>query len=88
MKRSAGVRPTSRLSSLQSDVVKADVALSALAAQLAFTVPQGQYPDQYWPLATSLGDSIISGELTTSSTDDELNAALQSFQDTCISYAG
>ena len=78
----------SNLEAQQSDVVKADVALSALAAQLAFTVPQGQYPDQYWPLATSLGDSIISGELTTSSTDDELNAALQNFQDTCISYAG
>ena len=78
----------SNLEAQQSDKVQADVALSALAAQLAFTVPQGQYPDQYWPLATSLGDSIISGELTTSSTDDELNAALQNFQDTCISYAG
>ncbi len=78
----------SNLEAQQSDAVKADVALSALREQLAFTIPQGQYPDKFWPLATSLGDSIISGELTTSSTDDELNAALQSFQDTCISYAG
>ncbi len=78
----------SNLEAQQSEAVQADVALSALAEQLAYTIPQGQYPDQYWPLATSLGDSIISGELTPASSDDDLMAALQSFQDTCISYAG
>ncbi len=77
----------SNLAAQQSDLVKSDVALSALAEQLAYTIPQGQYPGDYWTLSTSLGDSIISGELTPDSSDDDLNAALQSFQDSCISYA-
>ena len=77
----------SNINAQQSDEVKSDEALSALAEQLAFTIPQGQYPGDYWGLATSLGDSIISGELTSSSSDDDLMKALQDFQDTCISYA-
>lgn len=77
----------SNLNAQQSDVVKADVALSALAEQLAFTIPQGQYPGDYWNLATSLGDSIISGELSPETSDEDLTAALQKFQDTCVSYA-
>ena len=78
----------SNLEAQKSDAVKADIALSALAEQLAYTIPQGQYPGDYWSLATSLGDSIISGELTQNSSDDELMATLQKFADTCISYAG
>lgn len=77
----------SNLEAQASDAVQADVALSALAEQLQYTIPQGQYPGDYWSLATSLGDSIISGELTVDSSDDDLMAALQNFQDTCISYA-
>ena len=77
----------SNLNAQGSEAVQADEALSALASQLAFTIPQGQYPGEYWTLATSLGDSIISGELTTSTSDDDLMAVLQKFQDTCLSYA-
>lgn len=77
----------SNLDAQQSEAVQADVALSALADQLQYTIPQGQYPGDYWSLATSLGDTIISGELTADSSDDDLMAALQNFQDTCISYA-
>ncbi|MBR2527771.1 MAG: extracellular solute-binding protein [Blautia sp.] len=77
----------SNLNAQASDIVKADVALSALAEQLAFTVPQGQYPGDYWSLATSLGDSVISEEITVDTSDDDLMATLQKFQDTCISYA-
>lgn len=77
----------SNLAAQQSEDVQADAALSALAEQLAFTIPQGQYPGDYWTLATSLGDSIISGELTTDSSDDDLMATLEKFQETCISYA-
>ena len=77
----------SNLNAQQSEVVKADEALSALADQLQYTIPQGQYPGDYWTLATSLGDSVISGELSASSSDDDLMAALQKFQDTCESYA-
>ncbi len=68
-----------------NDAVKADAALAALQEQLAFDTPQGQYPGDYWGLATSLGDSIIAGDYDNAS-DDELMAVLQTFQDTCNSY--
>ena len=77
----------SNLEAQQSDAVKADAALSALAEQLAYTIPQGQYPGDYWSLATGLGDDVIQGNLTTDSSDEEILATLQTFQDTCISYA-
>ena len=77
----------SNLNAQASDLVQADEALSALADQLQYTVPQGQYPGDYWNLATGLGDDVISGNLSTSSSDDDLMATLQKFQDTCISYA-
>ena len=67
----------SNLNAQQSSAVQADVALSALAEQLPNTIPQGQYPGDYWSLATSLGDSIISGELNPDTSDDDLMAALQ-----------
>ena len=70
-----------------SDAVKSDEALTALAEQLQYSIPQGQYPGDYWSLGTSLGDSIIAKEVTSSSSDDELMKVLQDFQDTCISYA-
>ena len=77
----------SNLTAQQDAAVQADVALSALAEQLANTIPQGNYPGDYWTLATALGDDVISGTLSTSSSDEELMNALQTFQDTCISYA-
>ena len=69
-----------------SDAVKSDEALSALAEQLQFTIPQGQYPGDYWTLATGLGDSVRNGEVSADSSDDDLLAVLQTFQDTCIGY--
>ena len=77
----------SNLNAQQSEAVKADVALSALAEQLTYTIPQGQYPGDYWNLATGLGDDVIQGNLNGSSSDDDIMKALQTFQDTCISYA-
>ncbi len=70
-----------------SDAVKSDVALSALAEQLQYDIPQGQYPGEYWSLATGLGDDVRQGNLTPDSSDDDIMKALQTFQDTCISYA-
>ncbi|MDD6504111.1 MAG: extracellular solute-binding protein [Lachnospiraceae bacterium] len=67
--------------------VQSDAALAALAEQLVYTIPQGNYPGDYWTLATSLGDDVISGNLSSSTSDEDLMAALQTFQDTCISYA-
>ena len=77
----------SNLNAQKSDAVQADEALSALAEQLQYTIPQGQYPGDYWTLATSLGDSIISGEIKADSSDDEFMKALTDFQTTCESYA-
>ncbi len=77
----------SNLNAQQSDAVKADEALSALADQLQYTIPQGQYPGDYWTLATSLGDSVISGEIAADASDDDIMAALTEFQTTCESYA-
>ena len=67
--------------------VQADEALAALGEQLSYTIPQGQYPGDYWGLATALGDSVIGGQYNDAD-DATLLAALQSFQDTCIGYAG
>ena len=75
------------LAAQQSDIVKADAALAALGEQLAYTVPQGQYPGDYWSLATGLGDRIIAKEFDDAD-DAALMDALTEFQDTCISYAG
>ena len=77
----------SNMKAQQSDAVKADEALSALADQLQYTIPQGQYPGDYWSLATSLGDSVISGEIKADSSDDDFMKALTDFQTTCESYA-
>ena len=77
----------SNLNAQKSDAVQSDVALSALAEQLAYTIPQGQYPGDYWNLATGLGDDVRQGNLTEDSSDDDILAILQTFQDTCISYA-
>ena len=77
----------SNLNAQKSDEVQADEALSALADQLQYTIPQGQYPGDYWSLATSLGDSIISGEIKADASDDDFMKALTDFQTTCESYA-
>ncbi|MCR5743459.1 MAG: extracellular solute-binding protein [Lachnospiraceae bacterium] len=70
-----------------SEAVKADEALAALAEQLAFTIPQGQYPDGYWSRATALVDDVITGVITQSTSDSDLMGYLESFQNDCISYA-
>lgn len=67
--------------------VLANEAISALAQQIAFDIPQGQYPGEYWGRAEALGDSIIAGDYK-GADDATLMAALQAFQDNCISYAG
>ena len=77
----------SNLAAQQNEAVKADEALAALAEQLAFTIPQGNYPGDYWTLGTSLGDSVIAGDYDNAS-DADLMAALESFQTSCKSYAG
>lgn len=69
-----------------NEAVQADEALSALGAQFAYMIPQGQYPDAYWQDATGLGDDVIAGTYNGMS-DDELMTVLQNFQDLEKSYA-
>ena len=76
----------SNLAAKADEAVQADAALAALGEQLAFDIPQGQYPGDYWSLATALGDSVIAGEFD-SLDDAGLLAQLQTFQNTCIGYA-
>lgn len=77
----------SNLTAQQDDAVKADAALTALGEQLAYTIPQGQYPDDWWTVAGNLvktGDG--DGFLTADATDDTLMEALQNHDDTCETY--
>ena len=76
----------SNLEAQADEAVQADEALTALAEQLTYTIPQGQYPNEYWDLATSLGDDIIAGNYNNSS-DEDLMSVLENFQTTCESYA-
>ena len=75
----------SNLTAQQSPAVQADVALSALGAQLAFCVPQGQYPGEYWTLATALGDDILADKYD-NYTDEQLLDVLVTFQTTAGTY--
>ena len=75
----------SNLNAQKNEAVQADVALSALGEQLAFCIPQGQYPGDYWGLATALGDDVIGGKYDDAD-DATLLATLQQFQATCEGY--
>jgi len=75
----------SNLTAQQNEAVQANEALAALGAQLAYTMPQGQYPGEYWTLASALGDDILADKLD-NATDEELMAVLQNFQDTASTY--
>ena len=75
----------SNLAAQQDELVQEDVALSALAAQLAFCEAQGQYPGDYWSLATGLGNDVIAHKYDGMS-DEELLGVLQQFEATCETY--
>ncbi len=75
----------SNLKAQQSEEVKADPTLSALAGQLVFTTPQGQYPNGYWDRCTALGNDIIA-DLYDEKTDAELLEILTALQNDFISY--
>ena len=78
----------SNLKAQENEAVQADVALSALATQFSYAVSQGQYPGDYWGRATSLGDDVLSENLTADSSDEDIMAVLAQFEADCKSYAG
>jgi len=75
----------SNMKAQKSDAVQADVALAALADQLQYTIPQGQYPGEYWSLATGLGDDIIAKKYDNLD-DAGLMDVLKTFEATCEGY--
>ncbi len=83
--QAAGWGP-SNVAAQQNEAVKADLALSALVEQAAFTIPQGQYPGDYWTLATALGDDVLADKYD-EYTDEQLMEVLTTFQNTAASYA-
>ncbi len=75
----------SNLNAQKNEAVQADAALSALGAQLAFCAPQGQYPGNYWSLATALGDDVLADKLDDAD-DAALLEVLKTFEATCETY--
>ena len=69
----------SNIAAQQSEAVQGDEALTALADQAQYAVPQGQIHGGYWDLAGALIDEIISGQLT-GATDEEIMARLELFE--------
>jgi arabinogalactan oligomer/maltooligosaccharide transport system substrate-binding protein len=65
----------SNLNAQQSDEVKADPALTALAAQNVYATPQGQIHGSWWDIAKLLG--VVA---ETATTDEELQAGLDDYQ--------
>ena len=74
----------SNLKAQANEKVQADPALAALGAQLAYTIPQGQYPGDYWTRAEALGNDA---EIKDAGyTDDQLKDMLKKFEEDCKSY--
>lgn len=74
----------SNLKAQANEKVQADPALAALGAQLAYTIPQGQYPGDYWTRAEALGNDA---EIKDAGyTDDQLKEMLKKFEEDCKSY--
>ena len=69
----------SNIGAQQSEAVQKDPALSALAEQAAYAVPQGQIPGGYWSLAKALVEEIQQGKLNNAS-DDTIMARLVKFE--------
>ncbi|MBQ4088893.1 MAG: extracellular solute-binding protein [Clostridia bacterium] len=75
----------SNLQAQQMEAIQQNAALSALADQLQYCIGQGQYPNDYWTLATSLGDNVLA-DTYDEYTDEQLMDVLVEFQNTASSY--
>lgn len=62
-----------------------NAALRALGAQIPHTVVQGPYPNEYWNLASALGDDVLARRYD-GYTDEQLMQVLVGFQTTAGSY--
>ena len=75
----------SNLQAQQMEAIQQNAALSALADQLQYCIGQGQYPNDYWTLATSLGDNVLA-DTYDEYTDEQLMEVLVEFQNSASSY--
>ena len=58
--------------------MKANPALVALKLQEKYAKPQGQNPGDWWPLAASIGSSVI--EAGANATDEKLKDILTTYE--------
>lgn len=65
----------SNLNAQKSEAVKSDVALSALAAQSPYAIPQGQIHGSWWDISKTYATSA-----KTATTDDDLKTALNAYK--------
>ncbi len=56
----------------ESEAVRANVTLAALAMQLQYSVSQNHVPGSYWPAADGFGTDIVSGNISDSALSDML----------------
>lgn len=73
------------LNAQASDAVQANEALAALSEQFAYTIPQGNYPGDYWTRSESLAGDV-KGDFQKAS-DEDLTKALETYQSDLESYA-
>ncbi|MCD8074440.1 MAG: substrate-binding domain-containing protein [Lachnospiraceae bacterium] len=72
----------SNLTAQADEAVQENEALTALAEQSEFAIPQGDYPDDYWTVSEALGKDIIAGTYN-DYTDEQLLEVLTDFQAQC-----
>ena len=70
----------SNLNAQQSDTIKTDKALSALAEQFKYCKEQLQYPNLFWDLMKAFGSDINAGKYS-GADESELKRALAELQD-------
>ena len=73
------------LNAQASDAVQSNEALAALSEQFAYTIPQGNYPGDYWTRSESLAGDV-KGDFQKAS-DEDLTKALETYQADLESYA-
>ena len=75
----------SNLNAQQYEAVKNNVALCALAEQMQYAVPQGQYPAEYWEVSEAFGERLLNGEFS-DMTEEELFQVLLQLEEDMTSF--
>ena len=65
-----------------TDAVKSNVAQIAIATQNAYSIPQGQYPGDWWPSAAAIFQTLK----TSKGTDSEIATILKVYESTIDTY--